>query len=293
MNKHAVRLMIGLSAAAPVISVHTVQTLAEVAQESEAHEIPTPVLSGPFYDAVRAIDARLEISETSLGIQLTLDVGDRTPSDAEVLTYFWTMVQILNTEAAKEYDSISFFLVGNQTLEALSVSGFNGIHEFTSSFFGPLSKDESVGGMFKACYYVTFGGHDAIAQSSLDMINMGLKGNLPDTAQTGYLWVMSNFPNGTMCTTKDSLISIEMVADNTYEGGKETFKIVNDALSSYIDYLLAEPLLMPYKSVQLTVSDRHNANTTLWDLAMVYADGSWTTIANNATGDFLSGLVDG
>ena len=100
MSKHVVRLMLGLLVTTLAISVHPIQMYAEGTQESEeAREIPTPVVSGAFYDAVQGIDARLEISETSSGVQLTLDTGDVIPDDPTILNYFWSIVQILNTDA--------------------------------------------------------------------------------------------------------------------------------------------------------------------------------------------------
>jgi hypothetical protein len=175
----------------------------------------------------------------------------------------------------------------------MSVSRFNGIHDFTASSFGSFSKDEEAGDAFTGWYWLTFGGHDTHTQSELDYIKLGLDGEVPANAQNGYIWAAASFPGGTDYKIDGTTISVDSFADNSYEGGKEAYTMVSGALNSYTDYITEEPLLMPYTEVDITIHDRIDYSFVLWHLTVKYQNGSWETVKNTATGDFLSGLVDG
>lgn len=292
MKKKVIVLLVAMFCFALPVYASNSSTTMTSPTESDTPEY-APVTSGDVLDIAHSLDSNLTLDESGKDLMVTKETSG---SDIEknIRIFFWDIVNLIKSPTVIDaYDNISFYFFYNENMERVSVIDLNSDTDFTTTYVGPLSENETIQKRFPNYYYLIFGAHDVA--SSLDKTmyeyskELGTDYELPETYQNGFLWIFSNF--GTDCgfEISDSTIYVELPASNTVESGISTWEVVDTALDSFITIETENPISMPFYKINIVCTEI-STNTTLWNLVLEKSNGTWETTQNEATGDFLLGL---
>ena len=280
-----------LSATLPISASETSTTVPS-SEEAETENY-TPVTSGDIWDIAQSLDSSLVLEESDTSLMVTKEFFSED-TEKNIRIFFWDIVNFIKyPEVINTYDSVSFIYLHDGNLERVGITSLNSETDFSTSYIGPLSDDETIKKRFPTYYYNIFGAHDIT--SSLDKTmyehskELGIDYELPENYQNGYLWIFSNFDTHCGFEINDSMIYVELPGFNTVESGISTWKIVSSALDSFDFIKNSDPISMPYSKISIVCTEV-STDTTLWELTLEKINGSWETTKNQAIGDFLLGL---
>lgn len=266
-------------------------------EESAAYNEIVTVTTGDVYRRAQFIDSELEIEESGTTLYLTREF--ETTEKNNIRRFFWDIAHMMNYAGIEEtYDTIAATFFCGDVVEMVSIQNFHGLHDFTSSYIGPLSSDENIKTLFPSYYYSVLGAHDRATISSKNMYDLGKQYGLdteePKVYPNGYLWIFSCFDSTCGFSISDNKITIEPTAKNSIESGKAAKSTVKDSLASYDKFVSENPELMPYTEIYIQYYDADNLSTKLWLMNMVKKSGKWETVTNSCPeSDFLIGLNGG
>lgn len=253
----------------------------------------SPISDGYVYDQIFSINQNFDLSESQNELKILYDTtNDFTSSD--VRSFFIDAAQILGIEDLSDYyDSFTFNFIGKDTMELFSVTEYEDIYNFKTTYVGPISSDKDVKEYFPVFYYALFGSKDISASLSKTMHEFDpSKYELPSTYQAGYLWSFFNFGEIMKRIVVDKTsIDIEVFSSNTYDNGKKAWDTVELALDMFNSFREKDPESMPYTKISIKYEDSVTKKA-LWDLVIEKKGSIWSTTTNQATGDFLQGVSD-
>lgn len=252
-----------------------------------------PITSGEIWDIAQSLDSSLSLEESSGTLDVAMDVSNDN-IEKNIRRFFWDIVNLIKCPAViDEYDDVSFTFLYNDNLEYVSVSSLNSETDFSTSYIGPLSANETIKSRFPTYYYSVFGAHDIFYSSTKTMYEyskkLGTDYELPETYRNGYLWIFSNFDTSCGFKIDDSKIYVEISGNNTIESGISTWEKVSAALDSFNTLSHDNPISMPYTEISIVCTEL-STDTALWELTLEKINNSWETTKNQAVGDFLIGL---
>lgn len=270
--------------------------ISDTPQSETDYETLIPITTGNLYDSVMNINSALELSESSSTLYITMSF-ESEPTKQNIVDFLSDAVQILMlSEMGVSYPSIAFTLWGDDCMEFFSVDDFVSIYNFSSNYLGSFSGSEVVKTYFPTFYYAVFGGHDVHIASDKFYYDLskktGISGySLPDEYRNGYLWIYSNFNElGSLCgyEVNDSIIQLNFIRSDTEDAGVEARQNVNAALTSFDNFVAADPESMPYVKIQFLF--KTSSGKQLWNYTIEKLSNSWSATINEGSGNFLIGL---
>lgn len=261
---------------------------------SDGEEGAVPITSGALYDQIIQIDPNLSLSESDTCFYLSLDSGTATAKES-IRRFFWDIVQAVQLyEIWDAYANMSCTFSFGDNIANVGVSQYEDLYSFTTTHVNVMH-DPEVASLFDQFYNAVFGARDiSIAQEKLlyDLSKQtGTEGySIPENYQTGYLWIYSSFGSGCGYTVNENEISVQAVAENSVQGGKQAAQELQAATDSFNCFFQNDSDAMPYTKISVQYIDP-SGNITLWDWCSEKNEGSWDVTKNSgATTEFVSGI---
>lgn len=236
-------------------------------------ETPVELTDGFYRKVADKLDPMISLSATSDTLYIERDYGDEEGLD-HISDFFEIVCKMIhNVSVWKDYTGLDASFIAKDTLEMISVSGIEGVNEFTTVYFGPLSKDPNVQVAFPLFYKGVFGAHDNSIRSEKGMNDITdeyfkTKSEVPEDYRNGRFWVFSCFDSDTckIVNIDDTVIELEILDKNTKYAGWRIRKDIDEALELFLYLINNDPDSMPYTRLIIKTVDVDNPSQTLFAL---------------------------
>lgn len=243
---------------------------------------------------VASINPDLSISETDGCFHISMDLKKGAAKEG-IRRFFWDIVQLMQVnEIWDAYSSMSCAFLNGDDVASVNVSQYENLFSFSTTKIN-IMQDAEVASLFDQFYYAVFGARDASAALEKSLYDLsqqtGTSGyDLPENYQTGYLWIYSSFGSGCGYTINGNEISVQVVAENSAQGGEAAAQELQAATDAFNQFFNNDSVAMPYTKIAVQYIDP-SGNITLWDWCSEKNGDSWSVTKNSSSNEeFASGI---
>lgn len=257
-------------------------------------ETSVPITSGPLYEMVVRVNPELSVSETDGCFHISMDFKNGTAKEG-IRRFFWDIVQLIQVnEIWDAYSSMSCVFLNGSDVANVNISQYESLFSFSTAKIN-IMQDAEVASLFDQFYYAVFGARDASAAQEKSLYDLSQQTgageyDLPENYQTGYLWVYSSFGSGCGYTIDGNEISVQVVAENSAQGGGTAAQELLAATDAFNQFFNNDSVAMPYTKIAVQYIDP-SGNITLWDWCSEKNGDSWSVTKNSSSNEeFASGI---